>query len=106
MNTEQWQKLNELFAEALELNPNERTAFVAMVEDLEIKNELESLLNSTAFLDKNAVELSARTLAEDEPEKLASKSGNLKLSQKLDVAEWAQFIWRKEQARILRKKPL
>ena len=84
MNTEQWQKLNELFAEALELNPNERTAFVAMVEDLEIKNELESLLNSTAFLDKNAVELSARTLAEDEPEKLIGKQiGQFKIVAKI-----------------------
>ena len=77
LNTKNWQKLNELFAEALEISPNERAAFVAAVEDKEIRAELESLLksheSSNKFLDKNAVELSARTLAEDEPEKLIGK---------------------------------
>ncbi|HRH44921.1 MAG TPA: serine/threonine-protein kinase, partial [Pyrinomonadaceae bacterium] len=74
MNKENWQKLNEFFAEALELSPNERTAFIALVEDPEIKNELESLLEShesaNKFLNKNAVEFSAGILLDNSPEKL------------------------------------
>lgn len=77
MNTEQWQKLNELFAAALELSPNERTAFVAAVQESEIKKELESLISahesSNKFLNKNAVELSAKTLIEDDSSKLVGK---------------------------------
>ncbi len=76
--------MNELFAESLEVAPTERAAFVASIENTEIKNELESLLaaheSSNKFLNKNAVELSAKTLLDDEPEKLIGKEiGHFKI---------------------------
>lgn len=77
MDAKKWQKLNELFAEALEISPNERAEFISAIEDSEIRNELESLLESHAsfdkFLNKNAVELSARTFAENDSEKIIGR---------------------------------
>ncbi|MET0753491.1 MAG: serine/threonine-protein kinase [Pyrinomonadaceae bacterium] len=70
MNNENWQKLNELFAEASEMSPNERAKFAASVQNAEIRAELESLLSAhdasaEKFLNKNAVEISAQTLASE-----------------------------------------
>ena len=74
MSSENWQELNELFAVAMEIAPNERASFIALIENKEIRAELESLLNahdsSNKFLNKNAVELSAKTLLENDSEKL------------------------------------
>ena len=58
----------------MEIAPNERASFIALIENKEIRAELESLLNahdsSNKFLNKNAVELSAKTLLENDSEKL------------------------------------
>ncbi|MBX7170051.1 MAG: serine/threonine protein kinase [Pyrinomonadaceae bacterium] len=77
MNKENWQKLNELFSEAIEIAPDERAVFIDSIEDREIRAELESLLkshdDSNKFLNKSAVEISARTLLENDGENLIGK---------------------------------
>jgi serine/threonine protein kinase len=88
LNTENWQKLNELFAEALTLTLDERAALVASIADRELKSELESLLSAhesaNRFLSRNAVELNAKTLLDREAEKLAGKQiGQFKIVREL-----------------------
>jgi len=88
MDAKKWQKLNELFAEALEISASERAAFVASVEDSEIRSELESLLEShesaNKFLNKNAVEISAQTLIENDSSKFIGKQiGQFKILEEI-----------------------
>ncbi|HWP52721.1 MAG TPA: protein kinase [Pyrinomonadaceae bacterium] len=71
MSPEQWEHLNSLFQEALELAPDDRPAFMDRVcdGDDELRSELESLLASDQhgwnLLEIDAVELLAPLLAQD-----------------------------------------
>ena len=88
LDTEKWQELNNLFAVAMMMAASERASFLDLVEDAEIRNELESLLDahesSEKFLDKNAVEISAKTLIDVDSESLIGKQiGQFKIIQEI-----------------------
>jgi len=69
MNSERWERIEELFHAALELLPEEREAFLkeACDEDPELQREIESLLAfddpDESFLESPAIQLAARELA-------------------------------------------
>jgi serine/threonine protein kinase len=87
-NPEQWQRIYQLFGEALALPPNERAAFLQQAcDDDEIRQEVEALLIAndeavadTAFLNTPALEVAAQAIA-DEPieSRLGSEIGHYKI---------------------------
>ena len=72
-NTDQWQRIHQLFGEVVELPPNERTAFLQQAcADDEVRHELEALLiandeaiEDTGFLNTPALEVAAQAIAEE-----------------------------------------
>ena len=72
MKQERWQKIDEILEEALGLAPGERGAFLdrACAGDGELRRDVEVLVASHeragSFMEKPAVEVDARVLANDE----------------------------------------
>ncbi len=72
-NPDQWQRIYQLFGEATELPPNERTAFLQQAcDDDDVRQEVEALLVAnddaiadTAFLNTPALEVAAQAIAEE-----------------------------------------
>lgn len=71
MNAERYLKVDQLVAVALELGPDERATYLdsACQGDADLRHEVESLLEACLqadqFIEKPALELAARSLAED-----------------------------------------
>jgi serine/threonine protein kinase len=80
MSPEQWARVKELFNEAMERAPQERSAFLvqACADDLPLRTEIESLLNATAteFMERPAVEVAAGLMARDRSESLIGSQLN------------------------------
>ncbi|HKE56691.1 MAG TPA: serine/threonine-protein kinase, partial [Pyrinomonadaceae bacterium] len=72
VSLQQWQQAKEIFTEALELSPADRTAFLerACAADKSLRHEVESLLksyeNAASFMEMPAVESAAESLLSDE----------------------------------------
>ena len=72
MNSERWQRLDELFHAALECEPTARGAFVnaACENDAELRQELESMLahheQANSFIELPAYVIAAETFVEDD----------------------------------------
>ncbi len=77
MKRENWQKVKQIFNDALEVSPSERDAFLAKVcaDDQDLRRDVEVLLKSFEddFLEKPAVGQVADVIAED---KISFKSGD------------------------------
>jgi len=71
MNSQRWQKVEELFHAALEQEPGARAAYLDEVcnGDSELRRDVESLVaatdSKTGFLDRPAMEVEARALSRD-----------------------------------------
>ncbi len=67
MDATQWKRLEALFIAALELEPADRAAFLdeACADDLELRNELESMLSTDE--ESIALALESRLLTQDDP---------------------------------------
>jgi eukaryotic-like serine/threonine-protein kinase len=71
MTPERWEKLAELYRQALELDKSARADFLAKAcgKDAELRREVESLLvnaeRAGSFLESPAIELAAKSLAKD-----------------------------------------
>jgi serine/threonine protein kinase/Tol biopolymer transport system component len=81
VKSEQWQKLDELFHQALEREPGARTLFIAetCAGDLELRRELESMLahhdEANSFIESPAYVVAAETIFDDDySEALVGKS--------------------------------
>jgi len=74
MTPERWQQINDLFQNAVELQPGQRAAFLDEVcsTDAPLRSEVESLLASDGhewkLLEKPALEVAAPLLADDQPQ--------------------------------------
>lgn len=74
MTPERYQQVDQIFQAALELNPQQRPAFLdeACSGDGTLRSEVESLLTSDSgglsFIDEPTFDMAARLLASDEPE--------------------------------------
>lgn len=74
MTPERWRKVDEIFQAALELNPEEREAFLdkSCAGDEELRREVESLISSDeqglSFIDSPAFEMAAGLLINAQPE--------------------------------------
>src|ERR1051326_6107329 len=74
MTPERWQKVDEIFQAALELNADERAAFLdkSCAGDEELRREVESLISSDeqglSLIDAPAFELAAGLLVNAQPE--------------------------------------
>src|SRR5215471_191706 len=72
MTPAQWERVKEVFAAALDREPNERSGFLKHVcaEDEMLRSEVESLLSSygqeSAFMDTPAAALAAESLVKEE----------------------------------------
>src|SRR6266550_2147487 len=72
MKPERWQQLDKLFHAALEREPVERAAFLdeACAGDQQLKKEVEALIAASeqagSFIEKPALELEARSLADEQ----------------------------------------
>ena len=72
MKPERWQQLDQLFHAALERKPEERAAFLdeACAGDEELRKEVEALIaaheQSVSFIEKPALEVEARLLANEQ----------------------------------------
>jgi serine/threonine-protein kinase len=79
MTPERWQHVGELYQAALELLPDQRTAFLnqACGEDRPLRREVESLLAAEGqagdFLAAGAIEDAAKSLAEEKPLSVVGK---------------------------------
>src|SRR5262245_63024750 len=79
MNPERWRQIDQLLDEALELQPEERAAFlaVACAGDESLRLEVESLLRSDeaaeSFIEEPATALVAEVIAEQPAEALAGQ---------------------------------
>ena len=87
-NPDQWQRLYQLFDEAIGLPPNERTAFLQQAcDDDNLRQEVEALLIAnneavadTAFLNTPALEVAAQAIAEEQvAARLGSEIGHYKI---------------------------
>src|SRR3954463_49416 len=74
MTPERWRKVDEIFQAALELKPDERTAFLdnSCAGDEELRREVESLISSDeqglSFIDAPAFQVAAGLLVSTQPE--------------------------------------
>jgi len=74
MTPERYQQIDQVFQAALELDPEQRPAFLDQVcsTDAAMRSEVESLLTSdhgsAGFIEDGAMDVAARLLARDEPE--------------------------------------
>src|SRR5258708_16259829 len=79
MTPDRWQQVGRLYQEALELNPEERTVFLAQAcgNDLDLRKEVESLLAAKSeagdFLAARAMKDAAKMLAAEKPLTLVGK---------------------------------
>ena len=89
MTPERWQKVKEIFNEAVELPVENRRKFLseAIDGDEEIRGEVEKLLAS---------DIEAKTIFNGfsvlSPETVKDKIGNYQILKKSAKAEWARFI--------------
>src|SRR5690349_9434787 len=71
MSSARWQKVEEIFHEALSRQPDARSAFLAAVcgENLALRREVESLLKAageaSGYLDRPAMQVAAQTLSRE-----------------------------------------
>jgi eukaryotic-like serine/threonine-protein kinase len=76
MTPERWQQLEKIYQSALELEENERPAFLekACAGDEALRQEVESLLRSepsaNRFIEEPALEVAAKMMAHEKPESL------------------------------------
>src|SRR5688572_12668304 len=81
MTPDRWQQIKELFHAALEREPAERSAFLARAcaDDEELRKEVEVLLAANeqagSFIEKPALEVEARSLANESDSKAESMVG-------------------------------
>src|SRR5262245_45064561 len=74
MNLQRWQQIDELFQDAVELDPSQRAKFLdkACAGDLTLRSEVEAMLASDAdeweFVEKQAIQVAASLLAADQPQ--------------------------------------
>jgi len=74
MTPERWQQVNELFTAVVELQPEQRAAFLdkSCADDLNLRREVESLLASDGrgwyLIETPAVEVAAPLLADEQPQ--------------------------------------
>jgi serine/threonine protein kinase len=86
-DTENWQKLNELFAAAIELEPAAQSDFLRRIENKNLRREVEKILAATSraeaknFLRENALQVGTQILAngDDAPLKTGTRIGNYKI---------------------------
>ena len=92
MKPERWQQLDQLFHSALRREPAERPAFLdeACVDDESLRKQVESLLaaheEAGSFIEKPALEVEARSLADDQGESAVGQTiGHYKILSSLGV---------------------
>ncbi|HYP49427.1 MAG TPA: protein kinase, partial [Pyrinomonadaceae bacterium] len=72
MNAERWKKIDETFDAVLEIPAAERAAFLRSIADEDLRREIEELLKAHGdagnFIESNALELTARKLADKKSE--------------------------------------
>jgi eukaryotic-like serine/threonine-protein kinase len=79
MNPDQWKKVDELFHQALDYQPDARAAFVSQVSDVDLRQELEEMLThydqAHSFIESPAYVVAAETILEEvSPEQLVGKT--------------------------------
>ena len=79
MNPDQWKKVDELFHQALDLQPDARAAFVSEVTEVDLRQELQAMLThheqAHSFIESPAYVVAAETLLEEvSPEQLIGKA--------------------------------
>src|SRR5437867_6778907 len=79
MTPERWQRINQLYHDALELDANRQATFLnqACAGDAGLRNEVESLIASHdkagSFIAEPALKIAARILAEDQATSLVGQ---------------------------------
>lgn len=99
MKPDRWRKVDELFAAALEREPDERAAFLkkACGDDRDLRREVEKMLNfseqATEFIEIDAFEVAAKLITQPQPVK-SSRQQSEKLSSSFgsDSIDNARFI--------------
>jgi hypothetical protein len=80
MNQERWKQINNIYNEAMDLQPSQREAFVniACANDEKLLDHINKLLESSeqesGFLDSPAIEIAAKAIAKDQETELASET--------------------------------
>jgi eukaryotic-like serine/threonine-protein kinase len=94
MKPERWQQLNKLFHGALERATEQRSAFLdeACAGDEALRKQVEALLTAHdgagSFIERPAVEVESRSLADDQNELAAEQTiGHYKIISQLGVGE-------------------
>jgi hypothetical protein len=102
MTPERWEQVGQLYQAAIELRPDERTAFLkqACGEDMPLRREVESLLAAEGqvgdFLAAGAIDDAAKALAHEKPLSLVGKRlGHYRVRSLLGREAWAKFTSRK-----------
>ena len=98
MTADRWQRINQLYYAALEVEEKERTAFLEQhcSGDPELRREVESLLamhqEAGGFLNRPAVEAVAKALQDEPPSLVGRQLGPYKVLGVLGPAGWERFI--------------
>jgi hypothetical protein len=102
MTPERWQKIEQLYHSTLECEENQRAAFLCEVcaGDAALQREVESLLAQgnwvEQFLEKPAMDVAARMLAENQSHSslVGRQLGSYKIVSFLGAGGWGKFIKR------------
>ena len=104
MTPDRWQRLDELFHSALELDSEKRAAFLLEVcaDDESLRRHVEALISAHdkagSFIESPALEVEARELAgETMPGNIASGKiiSHYEIISQLGSVEWGKFILRR-----------
>ena len=103
MQPERWQRIDQLFHSALELEPNRRAAFLAQecADDVSLRSEVESLIASHEqahdFIETPASDLAAAILAKDQIGLVAGQAvGSYKIVSVLGVGGMGEVYLAKD----------